>query len=151
MNRLKKIVGGLTMAALVAVVPMAAHADDQDTMDYRAHVMSTLGSQAGALFMILQQKAPPDNFASHVKTLHLTATQAMKAFEPHVEGGTAKGDAKPNIWSEWDDFSGKMTELVEKLAALDKAAQEGGMAAAAPMVQGAFTCKGCHDEYRYAG
>jgi len=151
MNRLKQIVGGLTMAAMVAVVPMAAHADDEDTIDYRKHVMATLGSQAGALFMILQQKAPAENFASHVKALALTSTQAMKAFEPHVEGGTSKGDSKPEVWSNWDDFSGKMNELVEKLAALDKAAQEGGMAAAAPMVKEAFTCKGCHDDYRHAG
>lgn len=151
MTRLKQIAGGLALAAMVAVVPVAAHADDQDTIDYRKHVMATMGSQAGALFMILQQKAPPDNFASHVKALALTSTQAMKAFEPHVEGGTSKGDAMPDVWAKWDDFSAKMTELVDKLAALDKAAQEGGMAAAAPMVKEAFTCKGCHDNYRHAG
>lgn len=151
MTRFKQIVGGLTMAALVAVVPMAAQADDADTIDYRKHVMATLGSQAGALFMILQQKAPPDNFANHVKALALTSAQALKAFEPNVVGGTSKGESKAEIWSNWDDFSGKMNELVSKLEALDKAAQEGGMAAAAPMVKEAFTCKGCHDEYRHAG
>ncbi len=150
MTRLKQIVGGLTMAAMVAVVPVAAHADDQDKIDYRQHVMATLGSQAGALFMILQEKVPPDNFASHVKALALTSTQALKAFEPHVEGGTSKGDAMPAVWAKWDDFSGKMNELVEKLAALDKAAEDGGMAAAAPLVKTSFTCKGCHDDYRYA-
>ena len=148
MTRLKKIVGGLTMAAMVAVVPVTAHADDQDKIAYREHVMTTLGAQAGALFMILQEKAPPDNFASHVKALAITSTQALKAFEPHVEGDTSKGNAKPEIWAKWDDFSSKMNEMVEKLAALDKVTQEGGMAAAGPLVKESFTCKGCHDNYR---
>tara|TARA_R110000868_G_scaffold332848_1_gene593800 strand:+ start:256 stop:711 length:456 start_codon:yes stop_codon:yes gene_type:complete len=151
MTRLKKIIGGLAMAATVAVTPMVAHADDQDTIDYRKHVMATLGAQAAALFMTLQQKAPAENFAHHVKALAVTSTQALKAFEPNVEGGTAKGDALPKVWSNWDDFASKMNELVAKLEALDKAAETGGMAAAGPLVQESFTCKGCHDEYRHAG
>ena len=151
MTSLKQIIGGLLMTAVVAVVPVAAQADDQDTIDYRKHVMATLGSQAGALFMILQQKAPPDNFANHVKALALTATQSLSTFEPNVEGGTSKGEAKPEVWSNWDDFSARMNELVENLAELDRVAQEGGMEAAAPMVKEAFTCRGCHEEYRHAG
>jgi len=39
--------------------------------------MATLGEQAGALFQILQQKAPPDNFASHVKALSVASTQIV--------------------------------------------------------------------------
>ncbi len=150
MSSLKNIIGGLAMAATVALAPMAAHADDQDTIDYRKHVMATLGAQAAALFMTLQQKAPAENFAHHVKTLAVTSQQALKAFEPNVEGGTAKGDAMPKVWSNWDDFAGKMNDMVAKLEALDKAAESGGMAAAGSMVKEAFTCKGCHDEYRYA-
>ena len=144
MTRLKQIIGGLAMSVAIAAVPATSYADDQDVIDYRQHVMATLGAQAGALFMILQQKAPADNFASHVKALALTSAQALKAFEPHVEGG----DAKPEIWANWDEFSGKMTELATNLAALDKAAQEGGMAAAGPLVKQSFTCQGCHDTYR---
>ena len=150
MTNIKKIIGGFAMAVTITLVPMTTHADDQDTIDYRKQVMSSLGAQAAALFMTLQQKAPAENFASHVKALAVNSTQALKAFEPNVEGGTGKGDAMPKIWSNWDDFSAKMNEFVEKMAALDKAAQEGGMAAAAPLVQESFTCKGCHDEYRYA-
>ncbi len=148
MTRLNKIIGGLAIAAVVAVVPVPAQADDQDVIDYRKHVMKTLGEQAGALFQILQQKAPPDNFAVHVKTLALTSTQVVKAFENHVDGDGSEGSAKSNIWSSWDDFTAKAKELEEKLMALDKAASEGGMGAAAPLVKESFTCKGCHDEYR---
>ena len=91
---------------------LPSRADDQDVIDYRTHVMKTLGEQMGAVGMILENKAPPDNFATHMKVLAVTATQAKKAFEPKVPGG----NAKPEVWSDWADFSKRLDELSRHLS-----------------------------------
>jgi cytochrome c556 len=119
-------------------------ADDQDTVDYRQAIMSTMGEQVAALNAILAQKAPPDYFAVHVQILALTATMAKKAFEPKVPGG----EAKPEIWANGSDFVRRLDALSAATADLARTAAEGGIAATAPKFQAALTCKGCHDNYR---
>src|ERR1700689_5683667 len=75
-------------AILVAATgPTLARADDQDVIDYREHIMKTMGEQAAAISQILQQKAPAENFAIHVEILAVTAATAKKAFESKVLGG----------------------------------------------------------------
>ena len=144
MNRLVKC--GLALAVLVA--PVVAHADDADVMNYRKQIMKTMGEQNAAMQMTLQGKVPADQFVSHVKTLHLAATQALKAFEPEVQGDGTTGSAKPEVWSNKADFAKRMNEQVAKLAALEKAAVEGGVAKAGPMIQASLDCRGCHENYR---
>ena len=134
----------LAVVAL-ATLPLAAQAaDPTDIIEYRKHVMKTLGEQAASLGMIMQMKAPADNFAVHAELLAVTASSALKAFEPKVVGG----DAKPVVWDKWPDFEKRMKELAANTADFAAAAKAGGMAAAGPKMQGALTCKGCHDIYR---
>ncbi len=144
MNRFIKC--GLALAVLVA--PAVAQADDQDVMNYRKQVMKTMGEQAAAMNMTLQGKAPAEQFVSHVRTLHLASTQALKAFEPKVVGDGSTGSAKQEVWANWADFSKRMNEQVAKLAALEKAAMEGGAAKAGPMIQTTMDCRSCHENYR---
>lgn len=144
MSRFLPFVGGLafTMAAMFPVVANAS--DPTDVIDYRKHVMKTLGAEAASIGLILQQKIPADNLAIHIENLALTATTALKAFEPEVEGG----EAKPEVWKNFADFTKKMKEFEAGTAELLKAVKAGGAAAAGPKVQAALTCKGCHDTYR---
>ncbi len=144
MNRLVKC--GLALAIFVA--PVVAQADDQDVMNYRKQVMATIGEQAAAMNMTLQGKAPAEQFVSHVKTLHLAMTQAKKAFEPKVVGDGSTGSAKAEVWANWADFSKRVDEQLVKLAALEKAAVDGGAAKAGPMIQTSLDCRGCHENYR---
>jgi cytochrome c556 len=106
--------------------------------------MKTMDEQVKSILMIAQQKAPVENFATHAQILAITASTALKAFEPKVAGG----EAKPEVWAKWADFSKRMNEFVASTAAFAKTAQAGGMAAAAPTMQAALTCKACHDIYR---
>lgn len=92
--------------------------------------------------MILQHKAPQDDLTEHVKALTITLTQVLKAFEPHAEGG----DAKPNVWNNWDDFAAKANEQAEKFAALKEALESDSLDAV--KVKESFACKNCHDTYR---
>jgi cytochrome c556 len=137
------ICGRLVLLATLAF-GAASHADDQDTVDYRQHIMKTLGEQVAILGMMAQQKAPSDDFATHVQALALTAATAKAAFEPEIRGG----NAKPEVWSQWADFEKRIDALAAATADLAKTAKSGGAAAAAPKLQSALTCKGCHDTYR---
>jgi cytochrome c556 len=137
-----RVLGGmLVIAALVA--SQVVRADNDDTIDYREHIMKTMSEQSAAISMILEHKAPPDNFNTHVQILAVTASTALKAFEPKVVGGYAK----PEVWANWVDFSKRMNEFTTNITALAKIARTSGFAAAAPKVQTALTCKGCHDTY----
>ena len=133
------------LAALLAlIVPMASFADDQDAIDYREHVMKTMGEAVAAMALMAQQKVPADNFALHAQILAVTAATAKSAFKEKVPGGKAK----PDVWAKWDDFSKRLDTLAAATADLAKTAKEGGMAAAAPKMKDALSCKGCHDLYR---
>jgi cytochrome c556 len=142
MTRLLQFGAGLAFA-LAATLPAYA-ADPTDVIDYRKHIMKTMGEQAAAMAMTLQGKAPAENFTLHAQALASAASTALIAFEPKVPGG----EAKPEVWAKWDDFSKKMKELAANTADLAKTAQSGGAAAAGPKLQAALTCKGCHDTYR---
>jgi cytochrome c556 len=134
--------GALALSATV-------RADNQDTIDYREHVMKTLGAQVGAIELIVQNKVPPEdnsNLATHLKILALTASTAKAAFKDNVPGG----EAKPNIWSASGlsaDFAKRMDELAANTADLEKSAS-GNASDVAGKLQSVLTCKGCHDQYR---
>jgi cytochrome c556 len=131
-------------AALVAILNSVAHADDKDAIDYRQHIMKTMGEQSAALGQILSTAIPPDNAIAHVQILALTASTALKAFEPKVQGG----EAKPEIWSNWADFSKRMNELSQGLNQATKLAREKGSDAALANILDVLTCKSCHETYR---
>src|ERR1700709_1762215 len=101
------IAKGLVLATL-ACLTSAALADDADAVDYRKHVMKSLGEQLAAVEMIVAKKAPPDAFAVHVKTIAITATQAKSAFEPKIAGG----NSRPEVWTNWADFSKRLDAMV---------------------------------------
>ena len=144
MTRLSQFAVRLAVAAFAAL-PFAAQASDPtDIIDYRKHVMKTLGEQAAAMQATLQGKAPAENFVLHTQVLAVAASQALVAFKEKVEGG----GSKPDVWAKWPDFEKRMKELAANTADLAKTAKEGGAAAAQPKLASALTCKGCHDLYR---
>lgn len=130
------------IGALALVTLPSAHADDQDAIDYRAQIMKTLQEQTSAVGLILSTAIPADNLAVHMETIALTASTALKAFQPQVPGG----QAKPKVWSDWADFSKRMNDFVARTAKAAKITKEKGMNPEA--ILDALECKGCHDVYR---
>ena len=139
---MKALAQGVALGVLTCL-GVAAVADDQDAVDYRKHVMSTLGEQAAAIDQIIAKKAPPDAFAVHVKTIAIAAGQTKLAFEPKIAGG----DSKPEVWSNWTDFAKRVDAMVSAANELAKAAQEGNVAAVGPKIKTALDCDGCHKIY----
>jgi cytochrome c556 len=121
-----------------------ASANDKDVVDYREHIMNTLNEQSAALGEILSAAIPDDNVIAHLDAIALTASTALKAFEPKVPGG----EAKPEVWASWADFSKRMNEFAQKTAAMAKTAHEQGKDAGLADVVDALSCKSCHDTYR---
>ena len=115
---------------------------DKDVIDYRQDVMKTLDEQSAALGEMASGVIPQDNMGAHMQMLALAASMGLKAFTPKVQGGKAKAD----VWSNWDDFSKKMTEFQQKAAAGAQA--QGQDAQLSALVDIANGCKGCHDMYR---
>ena len=122
----------------------AARADDKAIIDYREHIMNTLNEQSAALGQILSTTVPGDNTSAHIQAIALAASLALKAFEPKVQGG----EAKPEVWSNWPDFSKRMTDFAQKTAEMAQISREKGNDAALANVVDALSCKGCHDVYR---
>jgi cytochrome c556 len=134
------------MALLAICLPTVASADDQDVIDYREHIMKTLEEQSAAMGMILSTAVPGDNTVSHLQAIALTAQVALKSFEPKVLGG----EAKPEVWNNWADFSKRMNEFSKNTALVAAQAKEKGSddPALADKVVDALSCKSCHDAYR---
>lgn len=106
--------------------------------------MNALNEQVAALGQILSGTIPDDNAVSHLEAIALTASTALKAFEPKAPGG----EAKPQVWTDWADFSKRMNEFAQKTAEMAKTAKEQGKEAGLAKALGALNCKGCHDVYR---
>lgn len=131
--------------ALLSGSLLAADGTDKDVIDYRQDVMKTLQEQSAILGQMASGVVPNADMSTDMQILALAASTGLKAFTPKVPGGKAK----PEVWSNWDDFSKKMTDFADKAAAGAKAAKEQGSdAALTALVDIANGCKGCHDMYR---
>ena len=141
-NRSDKFIFGVALVALQFL--RGAYAAGDDAVDYRQHIMNTLNEQAAALGEILSGAVPDDNVLAHLDALALTASTALQAFEPKVPGG----QARPEVWANWADFSRRMNDFAQKTAAMAKLAHEQGKEAGLANVMDALSCKKCHDTYR---
>ena len=118
MSQMLKILGAVALFSTLSAA--SARADDKDVIEYRQHIMNTLNEQSGALGQILSTVVPGDNTTAHLQTIALASSLALKAFEPKVPGG----EAKPEVWSHWPDFSKRMTDFAQKTAEMAQIARE---------------------------
>ena len=135
----------LAASAVVACSILApAQADDKDAVEYREHIMKSLNAQAAILGQIVSYAAPTDNLQAHLDTIALLASTALEAFEPKVPGG----EAKPEVWAKWPDFSRRMREFSEKTAAAAKLGHTASPEEALSNMLDVMDCKSCHEVYR---
>lgn len=146
MAQVRRIPKFLALATILAVTaaPMMARADDKDMIEYRQHLMKALDAQTSALGMTLSGAIPDDQLVSHLEVIALLASNVPGSFEPKVLGG----DASPEIWEKWADFSERMNAFAANTAKVAQMAKEQGKDAIMGELTGALTCKPCHDAYR---
>jgi len=139
-----KAFGALLLPIFLLAFQQAAHADGQDNIDYRQQIMKQLDAEATALGMIVSGQVPPDALSLQSRALASSAKSALKAFEPKVPGG----EAKPEVWAKWDDFSKRMQTFAQKSEEMAKVSETGNVQKVTELMIDALPCKACHDVYR---
>jgi cytochrome c556 len=124
--------------------PKLADVAGKNAIEYRERIMRSLNDQAEALGLIVSTSIPDENTTAHLDILALVASTALRAFEQRVPGG----EAKPEVWSDWADFSRRMNEFADRTAGAARLAKEKGAKAGLSDIDGTLTCKRCHDVYR---
>lgn len=141
----------MRMSMLLSVVALGvfglgtqAFAGDKEVIAYRESIMKAMNEHSAALGQILSGAVPDDNAVTHLEAIALLASTAPKAFEPKVQGG----ESKPEVWTNWADFSQRMDVFVKNTAEAARVANEEGKDAALSNILDALDCKSCHDRYR---
>lgn len=140
----------LSRAIALAVLCGAtmAHAEGEPTdptVQARVALMKSMGGAAKALGDMAGGKAGFDTAAAETAKAALVAASTDIAAKFEAQASDPASEAKPEIWTSWDDFVAKADALNAAASALDASSVEGikaGMAA----VGGA--CKACHTAYR---
>lgn len=139
---IKSLIVGLTLVGGVAV---AKEGVQDPTVKARMDLMSTVGMSVKVLGDMATDKAPFDATAALAAQEALVAASSDIAakFEPQATDPVS--EAKPEIWSNWDDFVAKGEALNVAAEAIDASSLDGvkaGMAGVGP------TCRACHSMYR---
>ncbi len=139
---MKKVIAVLLVG--VATVAIASDAADP-TVKARQDLMVSISGATKTLGDMAQGNVPFDVAAAEAaKAALVTASGEIAArFEPQATDPKSK--AKPEIWTNWDDF-------VAKAGALNAAATAADVSSAAAIgaSMGAIggTCRNCHTSYR---
>ncbi|OZI41403.1 cytochrome C [Bordetella genomosp. 5] len=136
-----------SLAPLMIAPAHAQFAKAEDAVKYREASFKLIASHFGRMQPVVRGQAPYDaaQIKANVDVLKTLATLPWAAFGPGTEGG----DAKPEIWSNADDFKAKQQRLIDNVNKLSVAADAGDL----DKVRAAFgdvgaSCKACHDAYR---
>jgi len=144
------LAGSALCAALLS--PLAAsHFDDKaQPQSYRQSYFALLASNFGPMVAAVKGEIPWDqtrmeNWANDLAAL--STLDVMRGFVDGSDKGTTR--AKPEIWENKDDFSGKMEDLHKALNELQQATAGGDRDMITKRVGAAGkACKACHDEYK---
>ena len=138
----KTIVAGLVLIAGMAFAE-GTRTDPNSiargaTMGAQGGAMKVLGGMAGG-------EMAYDAAAAEAAKAALVAASASIAvvFEPNSTDAASK--AKPEVWTNWDDFAAKAKVLADAAVALDVSSAE-SIGAGMGAIGGA--CKDCHTTYR---
>ncbi|RAU17094.1 cytochrome c [Nitrincola tibetensis] len=140
----------LAMSILASVAFVSAGhvmADADASIEYRQSIykavkwhMDPLGAMARG-----DQAFDADAALHHARQVSALSHMPLEGFGEGTEGG----GAKPEIWSNFEQFSAGMERFQEHAAELVAAAEKGELQALRPAVgQLGQTCRACHDNFR---
>ena len=133
--------------AQTASAPPAAKADPADAEGIifeRQQLMTKLEEESKTLGEVVAGTEPAEKMAPSARAIADLAKESITAFEPQVPGGRAK----PEVWSNWADYSQRMKTFAEKADEMAKQAEAGNMGGVTSLMGDALPCKQCHDVYR---
>lgn len=124
--------------------PALSKAEADGIIFERQQIMLQLDKDAKQLGEIAAGIQPPDKLAEVTRSIANSAKDSKAAFEAEVPGGRSK----PEVWSQWADYSVQMDKFVQNAEQMAKLGQEGNLTAVTGMLADALPCKECHDVYR---
>lgn len=138
----KGLIAGLILVAGVAI---AKEGVQDPTVKARMDLMGTIGMNTKILGDMATDRTAFDAAAAQAAQAALVAASADIAakFEPQATDPVA--EAKPEIWTNWDDFVAKGEALNAAAVALDPSSLD-GVKAGMGAIGG--TCRDCHSLYR---
>jgi cytochrome c556 len=140
--------GRVAKIALAVALPLAplsvVHGQAEYPVLKRQLIMQQVDEDAEALGMIAAGLEPKTKMLEHAKSIAKSARESYDAFKQNAPGGRAK----PEIWSNWADYSAKMEAWIANADKMVAAAEKGDSNGVTEIMVEALPCKGCHDVYR---
>lgn len=145
MKLLSRIAASAAFVAMASTAVFAEGEAQDPTVKARMELMEGIGAAAKTLGGMAGDKAPFDAAAAEAaKAAMIAAAAEIPAkFEPQASDPAS--EAKPEIWTSWDDFAAKGAALKTAAEAMDATTLE-GVKAGMGAIGG--TCKACHSAYR---
>lgn len=138
---------GLTggMPAPLRAADAAISADDAAGIVFeRQNLMLQLEKDAELLGEIAAGLKPKDQLGEVTRSIAEGAAASKAAFEPRVPGGRSR----PDVWSNWADYSKRLDDFDRNAATLAALGAKGDLTGVTNILGDALACKGCHDVYR---
>jgi cytochrome c556 len=117
---------------------------------YRQSAMDMIGWNFSPLGAMVKGKTPFDarEFSRRADRLEFLGPQLLEGFAKGSDTG-AETDAKPEIWTAFDDFQAMLNDYVNESRKLAEVARNGSEADVKEQFnKTAESCKACHDKYR---
>lgn len=149
---MKKLITAALLTAVTSTTVLAATAfsDAKDAVDYRKAAFQMIRHNTGDIGDMIQGKVPFDAKRVQQRADALAALAPLP-WDAFRTAGTEQGggDAKKEIWADFNDFTAKADKFSSDAKALQTAAQSGDQA----KIKAAFAsfrgnCKACHEKYK---
>ncbi len=143
----------VTIAVVVLGAASVAVSDERDPNERaiaaREAAFTLIATNFGPMGAMAKGKMPFDQeqFAKRAANLEALSSMPWEFFIP----GSDKGDteAKPEVWSNPDDYKAKVEQYQQEVAKLVEASKGGDQKAMFAQVgETAKSCKSCHKEYK---
>ena len=140
----------IALPAFCFAVAAFAQIKPEKVIHYRQSIMTLIGWNFSPLGAMANGKIPFDakEFSKHTERLAFFTPQVLEGFAKGSDKG-AETDAKPEIWTDFDDFQAKLNDLIAETKALNEIAKSGDETKMKEQFKKtAGTCKACHDKYK---
>jgi cytochrome c556 len=131
--------------ALVATVAVAETESTDPTVIARQELMGGIGKNAKILGDMAKGTTPFDAAAAEAAKAVIVANSAEISAKFETNVTDAGSEAKPEIWTNWEDFAAKGVALNTAATALDASSVE---SVGAGMATVGEACGACHKAYR---
>ncbi len=139
----------LASLALVAFVPLAlAHKGATGVVKERMDLMDSQKDAMKILGLMAKGKTPFDvaKAAAAAKDIETTAAKIPELFPKGSSGGHS--EAKPEVWTKWDEFTGDAEALQAAAKTLATVLDAGSPDWKADFQKVTDACKTCHKTFR---